>query len=168
MITYAGIGARDTPPEILARMVKLGKFMAIQGAMLHSGGASGADAAFEEGCDYAQGFKRIYLPWEMFKNNGSEFFEPSREAFLIAQKYHPKWEFLLPHVRQLMARTSHVMLGPQCNSRVRFVACWTKGGEIVGGTGQALRIATDLNIPILNFASMSLESISEQVKDMLQ
>lgn len=168
MITYAGVGAQDTPLPVLDSMVKLGKYMAIQGAMLHSGGAGGADWAFERGCDEVQGFKRIYLPWEMFKNNGSTFFEPSREAFLIAQKYHPKWEFLLPHVRQLMARTSHVMLGPQCNSRVRFVACWTKDGGIVGGTGQALRIAEDLNIPVLNFAVMPLQEISERVKEMLQ
>ena len=35
----------------------------------------------------------------------------------------------------------------------KFVVCWTPGGQLSGGTAQALRIATALNIPIINFGS---------------
>ena len=36
---------------------------------------------------------------------------------------------------------------------VSFVVCWTEGGLLKGGTAQALRIATALNIPIINLGS---------------
>ena len=32
----------------------------------------------------------------------------------------------------------------------RHVICWTPRGEVTGGTGQAIRIANSLNIPVHN------------------
>jgi hypothetical protein len=49
-----------------------------------------------------------------------------------------------------MTRNSFQVLGPDLQSPVSFVVCWTTGGKISGGTGQALRIAKDLSIPIFN------------------
>lgn len=168
MISYAGIGARATPGDVLKRMKQLGRYLAVQGCMLHSGGSQGADQAFEEGCDEAQGLKQIFLPWRFYRNNPSPLCQPSQKARLIAQKYHPKWEFLLPATRDLMARNSHQLLGVDCNSPVRFVVCWTRNGEIEGGTGQALRIAQDLKIPVLNFGNMDLNTISDRVQELIQ
>jgi len=33
---------------------------------------------------------------------------------------------------------------------VRFVVCYTHQAQVIGGTGQALRIAMDKKIPIIN------------------
>jgi len=46
---YTGVGSRKTPLSILKVMRKLGYKLAIDGWMLRSGGADGADSAFEKG-----------------------------------------------------------------------------------------------------------------------
>ena len=46
-MTYAGVGSRETPPEILAEMTKIAQELAAKKYSLQSGGAIGADMAFE-------------------------------------------------------------------------------------------------------------------------
>ena len=46
-LTYAGIGARATPGAVLADMTVMAGWLARTGWHLSSGGANGADAAFE-------------------------------------------------------------------------------------------------------------------------
>ena len=48
---YAGVGSRDTPPEVLARMTGIATKLYYLGYVLRSGGAPGADQAFEAGVD---------------------------------------------------------------------------------------------------------------------
>jgi hypothetical protein len=60
---YTGIGSRVTPKVVLDAMEIIGNHIAIHDYALRSGGANGADAAFESGCDQIQGPKEIYLPW---------------------------------------------------------------------------------------------------------
>ena len=55
MIRYSGIGSRETPDNVLVVMEKLGAAFAKKGFVLRSGGADGADSAFERGCDSANG-----------------------------------------------------------------------------------------------------------------
>ena len=59
---YTGIGSRKTPIEIINKMIKLGQILGKHGYILRSGGANGADKAFEQGCDNVLGKKEIYLP----------------------------------------------------------------------------------------------------------
>lgn len=67
---YAGVGSRETPHEILALMTDVAKILGQHGWTLRSGGARGADTAFEDG---AKGFKReIYLPWRGFNGHLSD------------------------------------------------------------------------------------------------
>jgi hypothetical protein len=68
----------------------------------------------------------------------------------IARKYHPGWSYLSPAAKKLMTRNTFQVLGSDLETPVSFVVCWTIGGKISGGTGQALRIAKDLGIPIFN------------------
>jgi hypothetical protein len=68
----------------------------------------------------------------------------------IARKYHPAWNNLSHAAKKLMTRNTFQILGYDLNTPVSFVVCWTLGGKIQGGTGQALRIAKDMNIPIFN------------------
>ena len=87
---------------------------------------------------------------------------PCSEAYRIAAYHHPAWERLSPGVRALMARNVHVLLGSDLRSPAAFFACWTPGGEVVGGTGHAIRVALAHGIPVVNLAHgrRSLEEIA--------
>jgi len=149
---YAGIGSRDTPGEILESMTKIARKFEEHGWILRSGGADGADRAFEAGvADPAH--KEIYLPWRGF--NGRQDWDGciwnyTEEHERIAAHYHPKWLFLRHGVKKLHTRNVSQVLGADCSSPANFVICWTRDGRASGGTGQALRIAEDKAIPIFN------------------
>jgi len=69
---------------------------------------------------------------------------------VLAEKYHPKWDALSYAGRLLIARDVYQVLGLDFKTPVRFIVCWTPGGLMKGGTAQALRMANDLYIPVLN------------------
>lgn len=144
---YAGIGSRETPKDVLEAFTKLAKYLENHGYTLRSGGAQGADQSFERGCTN----KEIYLPWYGFENNTSDLIVSNPEAFEIAKKYHPNWNALKQGGQKLQARNCHQVLGFDLKTPSDFIICWTKEGKGSGGTGQALRIATDYNIPIFDF-----------------
>lgn len=148
---YAGIGSRDCPKDILNLIVKTSYWLAKKGYILRSGAADGCDKAFEYGCDKATGKKEIYLPWKGFNGSTSDLVVTNQEAFNIANKYHPNFKSLKEGAQKLQARNSHQILGWNLDEKVDFVICYTKDGLAGGGTGQALRIANDLNIPIFDF-----------------
>lgn len=83
---YTGIGSRGTPSEILEIMTDIARFLAETGYTLRSGGASGADTAFESGVLHIDK-KEIYLPWSGFNGNTSPRFGVSDEAMELASKY---------------------------------------------------------------------------------
>jgi hypothetical protein len=157
---YAGIGSRTSPKDVLKVMKKFGRIFAERGWVLRSGGAEGADSAFEEGCDLAKGEKEIYLPWENFNKNKSTLYlrsyeiplEMSNRACEIASKYHPKWETLGPAARALHARNGFQILGKDLITPVSLVLFWSPM-ITKGGTAQALRIAADHSIMMYNMGS---------------
>lgn len=144
---YAGIGSRRTPPEILQKMEAIAKFLAKMGYTLRSGGAEGADSAFERGCDTASGQKEIFIPWPNFNGRKENIFLPTEEAFSMAAKIHPAWDKCSFGARKLHARNCHQILGINLDDPVDFVVCWSPGN---GGTEQALRLARIHNISIFN------------------
>src|SRR5665213_2210255 len=138
---YAGIGSRDTPLYWCAKMAEEAKELAWKGFILRSGHADGADKAFEEGCDFHDPtLKEIWIPWKGF-NDSVSINLPSPEAFEMAAAFHPAWSRCGRGARALHARNCHQILGRDLKTPVEFVVCWTKGGKLVGGTAQALRIA---------------------------
>ena len=156
---YAGIGARATPPDVLAVMQDLGARLEQDGWKLRSGGARGADAAFERGVIDPTN-KEIYLPGRSFNQRNSSqpgmidatqlaAFDRALEAVF---KYHPAPDRLSPFARNLMARNSMQMLGSDMQTPSKMVVAWTPGAASVGGTGQALRMAGDLGIVVRNLA----------------
>jgi hypothetical protein len=149
--TYAGIGSRETPSDIMKKMSELASFLEAKGWMLFSGGAHGADKSFADGVKKRE-HKKIFLPWKGFNAVDTIFDEPSELAEQIAERYHPNWRALGSGGRKLQARNSHILLDENCRSPVQFVLCWTKNGAVTGGTGQGLRIALDKKIPIFNLA----------------
>ena len=131
--TYAGIGSRDTPDNILSIMVDLGRRLTELGFTLHSGGAKGADSAFEQGCDKAWGSKRIFLPYKGFHGSTSELYNIDDDAIIMAQYYHPQGRGMSDYVMKMMARNCYQMLDANLQSPVDFMICWTEGGKITGG-----------------------------------
>ena len=145
---YAGIGSRETPEPVLKTMREMARELAEKNYTLRSGGADGADFAFEQGCDLVHGRKEIYLPWRFFNGNKSGLFKPSKEAMALAEKFHPAWYMLSGGAKKLMARNSHQVLGINLDDPVDFIICWTDPKR--GGTTQALRIAEAYGIKIFN------------------
>jgi hypothetical protein len=158
---YAGIGSRETPLEIKEKIKVVVEHLNSLDYTLRSGGAPGADTFFEEFAEK----KEIYLPWREFNGNDSPLYQPIKESMEMAMKYHPNWYRLSVGARKLMARNCQQVLGQNLNLPVDFVVCWTKDGGKTGGTGQALRIADDLNIPIYNlFFDNMVDEILKNIK----
>lgn len=147
---YAGIGSRSTPPYICLLMKEIAHALEKRGYILRSGGAEGADASFEAGVGSTA--KEIYLPWPGFNGNKSFLNYTSKEAMAMAAKYHPAWDQCSQGAKKLHARNCHQILGMDLATPSDFVICWTPGGQLKGGTAQALRIALDLDIRIYNLA----------------
>ena len=148
-LTSAGVGARATPPRLAPQIEHVARQLARLGYTLHSGGADGFDTFAEKGATK----KRIFLPWAGFNGNASPLFGVSAKAYETAARYHPAWGRLSSSVRALMARNSYQVLGPDLATPVDFVWCWTPHGAVIGGTGQALRIAAAYEIPVFNLAT---------------
>jgi len=146
---YAGIGSRETPDDVLKLMTKIAEYLRSESYILRSGGADGADSAFEVG---AGDNKEIFLPWKNFNSSKNSFIEIPRRAFEIAAEFHPVWSKLKDSVKCLHARNVMQILGRDFSTLSSFVICWTKGGKLVGGTSQALRIAMKYEVPIFNLA----------------
>jgi hypothetical protein len=151
---YTGIGSRKTPPNILNVMQSVAQQLEQQDFVLRSGAAEGADAAFESGC---LSKKQIFVPWNNFNGKQMEYKVPL-EAFEIASKLHPYWVSLSNPAQKLMARNVLQILGPDLNEKSLFVVCWTPDGctskatrtRLTGGTGLAIALADENNIPIFN------------------
>lgn len=149
---YAGIGCTETPKEILELMTLAAKVFADKGFTLRSGGAVGADTAFEKGCGTNK---------EIFR--AKDCTNVARE---MASKYHPAWNKCNSHIRNLHGRNCQIILGQDVTNPepVKFVLCWTPDGKDSGGTGQGIRVATDMGIPVYN---LYYQEVVERIRAMI-
>ncbi len=160
---YAGIGARNTPKNILHLMKIFGILLASKGYILNTGGAKGADQAFAEGATLAEGKVNIVLPWPKYetdwinylvannnpisKNNiNVSVFNKNIDVTAVKSVYklHPNPNKLKDSVIALHARNYLVLV------HADFAICYTAGGKIEGGTGQAIRIMMDMGKEVFN------------------
>lgn len=152
--TYAGIGHRDLggfrepntnePVENVMSWIagELEKF----GYTLNSGGAKGADAAFEYGVK-SPAHKNIFTPADATETTRS-----------IAQELHPAHERLQGHALDLYARNTNQVFGRNLACTIDFVVCYTKDGcetattrsRESGGTGQAIEMADRKGAKVFN------------------
>ena len=148
---YAGIGSRRTPKDVLDLMTRVAAKLEKDGWILRSGGAVGADKAFEAGVSLVQN-KEIYLATSTI----------SQTAWNSVDVFHPYPRALKPFARALMARNYHQITGKDDNARKSaFVICWTPDGckthaertINTGGTGQAISIANSLGVEVFNLAN---------------
>ena len=83
----------------------------------------------------------------------------------LAEKFHPAWNRCSYGTKKLHARNGCQILGKNLQTPATMVVCWTPGGKGGGGTGQAIRIAKSLNIPIFDLAiEGKLQELGEFVK----
>ena len=160
---YTGIGSRETPEETLNLMGLLAKRLVDKGYTLRSGGAKGADAAFEWGVDFSSNpaAKEIYRP-EDAKPWAYDYVE--KYCMPSDRKGYANWK---PYVKGLLARNMMQVLGTDGQTPVEFVICWTPGLDYstsaVGGTGYAIRCALHNNIPVYNLYDKD-DVLKERVK----
>jgi hypothetical protein len=166
---YAGVGSRKTPTDVCQLMKRIALLLAQENWMLRSGGAEGADQAFQSGveefCSFRfvpNNYQEIYLPWEPFEGFEEDFergillLEHSADAVNIASHFHPEWKKLSRGARSLILRNGFQILGTDLKTPVDTVICWTQDGATAsttwksGGTGHAIRIAVAYGIKIYN------------------
>ena len=153
---YAGVGARATPEDVLPLMTATAARLAALGWELYSGGASGADEAFEAGVP-AGGRKKIFLPYSGFRGRRSQWATVSDQAMALAEKVHPAWSACSPFARLAHGRNAYQVLGPALDAPVDLLICWTPDGARsaasatnAGGTRTAIVLAEQAGVPVLN------------------
>lgn len=150
---YAGIGSRQTPDTARPIISSIAAHLDSQGYILRSGGADGADTFFEQAASRCH----IFLPWTGFNKRDVhvDFQSPSQEAVELAAEVITGYRDRPLPVRMLLARNMHQVLGPDLESPVEFVVCWTPGGKVQGGTAHAIRLAVMHSIDVYNLATPS-------------
>lgn len=139
MIYYAGIGNRKITVQAYDIIKSYAKYLNEQGYILRSGGAKGADTAFEEGsCTNC----------EIFYHR-----DATDEAIKLASKFHPAWDRCNEIARRLLGRNAMILLGKDLKTPVKFVICYTVN-ESSGGTSLGIRIAKAYEIPVINLAKV--------------
>ena len=155
---YTGVGSRNTPPDILGLMARIAGRLAEDGFVLRSGGAKGADLAFESG---AGDLKEIYLAKDA-----------TLEAMELAGRFHPAWDRCSDFAKRLHGRNSFQVLGRNLDVPSSFLICCTADGCTcdaersisTGGTGTAISIADYFGIEVFNLARPAhLQRLAEYV-----
>ena len=172
---YAGVGSRRTPPEILDAMCDIAQTLGDAGTALSTGGADGADKAFETGALRTDAPITVHTPWPGY--NG---YRPGRDPETdidivhpkstesvqghvyadLARDHHPYWERCSRGARALFVRNVSILAGALDGDGgtlpVRAVIAYTPNGLPVGreagGTGHTLRTADSLDIPCVNLS----------------
>lgn len=134
MRSYAGIGSRATPPEVLKMMTKIAILAETNGYVLRSGGADGADKAFEAGV-VEPDMKVILRPKDA-----------TLDSIIMAETFHPAWGACNSWAKALHGRNAMIVLGDDLKTPVEMVLYWTHD-ENRGGTSMGLRIAEANDIP---------------------
>jgi hypothetical protein len=156
---YCGIGSRQTPKDILHWMYRIALRLSKTGYVLRSGGADGADSAFEMGAER----KEIYLPWKGFNSNKSPLYTPSVEAHLMAEQFHPAWNKCSQGAKKLHARNCHQVLGRDLRTPSKFLVCYHNDS---GGTLQTVRIARNKLVLVYNLRDQwDVERLQEKLKE---
>lgn len=148
-MTYAGIGSRETPAEVLTQMTEAAKYLESLGYTLNTGKTFGDK---EEGAD--QAFSKGTIIKNLF---GPE--QAGDKEMKIAQELHPNWQALTAKGlggAKLMARNTNQVFGKNLDTPVDFVLFYAQETSNPlrpkGGTGQAVEMARRKGIPTINMA----------------
>ena len=189
-MTYAGIGSRETSIDIQKEMYKIAKELESIGYVGQSGGAIGADKAFEganqpwekedgtvAGTKEFTKSKSNVTKWAKYsdgKNIASKFVvfkssDSNDKVRNIAKEIHPKKQELSEKDGlDLHARNTFQVFGKNLDTPVDFVLFYAQEQKDSirpkGGTGQAVEMARLKGIPTIN---MSDKNWREQLDNVL-
>ena len=163
---YAGIGSRKTPQACLDFMTKIGRVCTKKDLTLRSGGAIGADQAFERGCDLESGQKEVWTPKSQYVVEHEWAIEKAKAVC---------WEYPLhkmkPYTRSLIIRNMYQIFGDDEENLkpVKFVVFYCVGdplmrGKESGGTRYTVRAAHNYNIPHFNLRTCQI-NFAEYLKE---
>ena len=152
MSKIACIGKREITPEDEKLLMKIGGYLATQGHVISSGNAEGSDRFFALGANMVDPARvELHLPvkdhnpkqiWLLNKLVVDGEVPEYRET---ASKLHPAWDKLPDFVKKLHTRNVGIVKDA---SLVIALPNWEKPGG--GGTGMGLKVAQELNIPVLD------------------
>jgi len=143
MSTYTGIGSIKTPPVILALMFRIGAKMADRGHVLRSGGAQGADNAFESGCRSASGRSEIFrMPNKKIQPG---ILKQSRE---LGVKFSPQFSAFSKGKQWHLASSGLQVLGEFLDNPSSGIICYYSDEN--SGTSTGTRIADFYKVPVWN------------------
>jgi hypothetical protein len=175
MIYYAGIGSRETPPNVCKEMFRLAQDLADRRWVLRSGGADGADSAFEEGCDENRGYKEIFLPWYGFNGRFEVETTPGRLVTVppltnslrrIANSVQ-HLDRMSQGVQKLKCRNVCQILGniPGKSPPTNVVICYQDPKKKTGGTLFAMNLTLKCHpiIPVFNMAVLKTDAIRKML-----
>ena len=142
LMSYAGIGSRKTPDDILKMMTQLGVLLANDGLTLVTGAALGADQSFAMGALSVGGRVKLHIPWKNYEYQWwkdldaevSILSPDDTDAYDSVKKHHPAYDRLSRGAIMLHARNYNIIRDSD------FVVHWAPKGK-PGGTGQGLKIA---------------------------
>lgn len=170
---YTGVGSRETPKNIMELMGRISHRLSSEGIILRSGGAPGADTAFQSKSEHNE----IYIPWNGFQDlyhDGEQVFLSELERHLyqaktIAREVHPAWSQLTPAAQKLHTRNLFQVLGRDLQTPSKFLVCWSKPdlktGVPTGGTRTAWMIAIHSGVRCFNIYFLDhLELFQEVVQ----
>lgn len=172
---YAGVGSRQTPTPILEAMDRIAQTLGNAGVALSTGGAHGADHAFETGALRTRAPLTVHTPWPGYNGYrpgstgpfGIDVIRPRPGATIqnhsytdLARAHHPAWSRLTRGPRALFIRNVSILAGaldPDGDLLpIRAVLAYTPTGlahgRPAGGTGHTLRVAAQLRIPTINLS----------------
>ena len=172
---YAGVGSRRTPPDVLDSMSDIAQTLGDAGTALSTGGADGADKAFETGALRTDAPITVHTPWPGYNGyrpgrdpeTHIDIVHPTSTERLegrtyadLAREHHPYWQRCSRGARALFVRNVSILAGAFDDDGrplpVRAVIAYTPNGLPVGreagGTGHTLRTAASLDIPCVNLS----------------
>lgn len=182
---YTGVGSRKTPKHQYEVLKNLGARLSCRGYTLRSGGAEGADTAFELGAleHLVRSPKQridIYLPWDGFegRKKSLNYFIPEQvpqviwdKAVEIAKDIHPDWSACSKGAKTMHTRNVFQVLGHSLDDPSKFLICWAPvdgKGVPKGGTATAWKIAKLHGVKCFNinttFDIFELEDYLKELK----
>jgi len=175
-MTYAGIGSRETPQEVLDTMTKVANYLETLGYTLNTGKTFSANKEYNEeqynerlktgaalsalygnevGLD-EEGADRAFSAGTNNKNLFGVKGTIGEREMAVMEEIHPAPERLKPGAKKLMARNTNQIFGENLDTPVDFVLFYAKETadplRPKGGTGQAVEMARRKGIPTINMA----------------
>lgn len=154
-VILCGVGSRETPEDVIEKIHSISCAFSAKGALLRSGGAKGADQAFEE---FWGDNKEIFLPWDGYEGrwvkDGYIVPKITKAHVELASSLHPAWDRCKQGAQKMHTRNTCQVLGENLKTPATLLVCWTDKGLTKGGTATAIRLAERNNIPVFNLGSI--------------